>query len=85
MARCACSLLLIGGIAVDARHTEWAKKLSFNNEDFSIDDLIKAVEALVFISDDTFFFIPTYLLEQLKRTPNWEQDRRTRKLGRVMP
>jgi hypothetical protein len=36
-------------------------------EYLSIDDLIKAVEALVFIRDDPFFLFPPALLEQLKK------------------
>jgi hypothetical protein len=49
-------LLLVSGI-------EWARLKCSTMEHLSIDGLIKAVEALVFISDDSFFVFPPALLE----------------------
>jgi hypothetical protein len=46
-------------------------------KDLSIDDLIEAVEALVFIRNDRFFLFPPALLEQLKKNTKLGDNKRT--------
>jgi hypothetical protein len=67
---------------------EWAKLKGSTMEDLSIDDLIKAVEALVFIRVDPFFLVPPDLLQQLEKNTTLgtrSQSQKTREGDAVSP